>query len=154
MKKSYEGEGLIVYIHFEDTRASVITEVHPIPDLLPEDFKFFIENWASCAAKLNPLIEEVKLLEPVQGYGVGRTVAVLPWPLSKRVMYTARYPCLDYKPSEYLFLMSERGAESRMSFTEEDAKSFALARLFVAGWHFSPEFDNEGIEIGTKIFYV
>ncbi len=35
MKKAYEGEGLTVYIHFEDTRASVITEVHPIPDLLP-----------------------------------------------------------------------------------------------------------------------
>lgn len=69
-------------------------------------------------------------------------------------MYTARYPCLDFKQNEHLFLMSERGAECRMIFTEEDAKSFALARLFVAGWHFSPETDNEDVVIGTKIFYV
>lgn len=103
-------------------------------DVQPDDFKFFIENWAECASKLNPLIEEVKLLEPVNGYGTGRTVAVCPWPMSKRLMYTARYPCLNYRPGEHVFLMSSTGAEPRVEFTPEDAKIYAMAYLYVAGY--------------------
>ena len=38
---------------------SVITEVLFVHDLVPDDFKFFILNWATCAKSLNPLIEEV-----------------------------------------------------------------------------------------------
>lgn len=88
------------------------------------------------------MIEEVKILEPVNGYGTGRTVAVCPWPLSKRIMYSARYPCLDYKPGEHIFLMSERGSEPRIVFTELEAANYALAKLYVAGWNFAPIFDS------------
>ena len=55
-------------------------------------------------------------------------------------MYSARYPCLDYKPDHHIFLMSERGSEPRIVFTAQDAQVFALAKLYVAGWSFEPVF--------------
>jgi len=67
-------------------------------------------------------------------------------------MYSARYPCLDYKPDHHIFLMSERGSEPRIVFTAQDAQVFALAKLYVAGWSFEPV-SNKGLA-GTKIFYV
>lgn len=142
-----------VYTKFEESKMSVITEVPFVEGLIPDDFRFFIQNWAECAPKLNPLIESVQLLDPVNGYGTGKTVAVCPWPLSKRIMYTARYPLLDYKPGHHVFLMSERGAESRIDFTKQDAKDFALAKLYVAGYSFEPVLKNEQV-VGTKILYV
>ena len=44
---------------------------------------------------MNPLIEEIKHLEKIQGYDVTRSVATAPWPLHKRIMYSVRYPKVD-----------------------------------------------------------
>lgn len=153
-KKSELDKNLIVYTLFEGSKMTVITEVPHVPDLVPEDFKYFINNWVDCAAALNPLIESVEILEPVDGYGTGRTIAVCPWPLSKRLMYSARYPCLDFKPNHHIFIMSEKGSEPRIVFTETDAKTYALAKLYVAGWSFAPIIDSNNAVIGTTILYV
>ena len=64
-KKAVDEQNLIIYTLFEDSKMSIISEVPAVMDLLPEDFKFFIENWANCAAKLNPMIEVVQHLDPV-----------------------------------------------------------------------------------------
>jgi hypothetical protein len=53
-----------------------------------------------------------------------------------------------------MLLMSTKGYESKIIFTEEDQKDFALATCFVAGWEFLPVLDSEGNLIGTQIFYV
>lgn len=50
----------IIYTSFEESKMSVISEIPSVEDLLPEDFIYFIENWSSCAQKINPMIEEVK----------------------------------------------------------------------------------------------
>ena len=154
LKRAVDDKNLIVYTAFEGNKVTVITEVPELEDIHPDDFQYFIENWAECATKLNPLIEEVKLLDPVNGYGTGRTVAVCPWPMSKRLMYTARYPCINYKPSEHVFLMSSLGAESRSEFTPEDAKIYAMAYLYVAGYLFAPIQNAVSGNIGTRILYV
>ena len=50
----------IIYTSFEESKMSVISEIPCVDDLYPEDFIYFIQNWTSCAQKINPLIEEVK----------------------------------------------------------------------------------------------
>ena len=97
---------------FQDAQMCVITIVPCVEDLLPDDFIPFIENWADCIKDINPLLCRVEKLEPIQGYPVGKTVAECPWPLSNRINICARYPRLNWKPKEHLFVMSERGAES------------------------------------------
>ena len=67
---------------------------------------------------MNPLIEDVAELEPVQGYKVGKTIAKCPWPLSKRLTVAARYPIPNYKENEHMLMLSERGAESRTQMSE------------------------------------
>lgn len=134
---------------------SVIIEAN-FPDLVPNNFLYFLDNWASCSKKLNPLIDSAEELEPIQGFNVGRAVANTPWPLWKRVTFSARYPSVNYKKDEHLFILSERGAESviEKNFTEEDKKTFCLAKLFVAGWHFAPVHSAEGELVGTRILYL
>ncbi len=46
--KSIDEPNMIVYSAFEESKLSVITEVPLVSDLLPNDFKYFIENWIEC----------------------------------------------------------------------------------------------------------
>lgn len=138
----------------DDGKTNIVTEVPLVEGVLPDEFKYFIENWAVAAKEINPMLDSITELEPVQGYKVSRSVANAPWPLSNRVVYAARYPCIDYKPNEHVYVMSERGAESRMIWTEQDEKDFALGKVFVAGWSFQPVSDSEGTCTGTRIYYL
>lgn len=131
----------------------MITEVPLVRAVMPNEFKYFIENWLVAAKEINTMIDSIEELEPVQGIKISKSVANAPWPLSKRVVFAARYPCLDYKPNEHVFVMSEKGAESRINFTEQDAKDYALGKVFVAGWSFQPVHEGEKL-IGTRIFYL
>jgi hypothetical protein len=88
----------------------VICEAN-IPDLLPDNFAYYIENWASCAKALNPMIDTIVLLNDVQGFGTGKQIANVPWPLSKRITFTARYPTINFRENEHVLFMSERGVE-------------------------------------------
>lgn len=51
-------------------------------------------------------------------------------------------------------MLSERGGESRVSLTEEEKKNSVIAKLFIAGWHFTPVEDSCGDIVGTKIVYL
>ena len=80
----------------------------------------------------------------------------MPWPLWKRITISARYPIVNFRDSEHLFVLSERGAEPsiKQNFSEEDAKDHVLAQLFVAGWHFAPVRSSEGEVVGTRVIYL
>ena len=99
------------------------------------------------------MIDSIDELEPVQGYNVTKTTANAPWPLSKRIIFAARYLCLDHEPNHHVLLVAEKGSESRAVFTEKDAAEFALARCYIAGWSFQPVYEGETL-VGTRIFYV
>lgn len=118
------------------------------------EFKFYIQDWLNTAKSVNPMIERIDRLEDVEGYEVMRQVANAPWPLSNRVVFVARYPCIDYAQDEHLMILSERGTESRFVWSEQEEKDFALAHCFLAGWNFAPALDSSGDEIGTNIFYI
>ncbi len=94
--KSIDEPNLIVYSAFEESKLSVITEVPLVAGLVPNDFKYFIENWVECIKSVNTMLIEVVDLQPVQGVPVARSIADAPWPLSKRMMYTARYISVNY----------------------------------------------------------
>ena len=152
LNKTFDQDGLIVYTAFEDAKMSSVVEVACVEGLTPMgDFNYFIENWATCAPKVNPLIFDLKELEPVDGVPVAYTIAKCPAPLSNRINFAARYVRYDREPGEILFLMSERGAESRITTVDKD---LVKAQLFVAGWQFIPVEDACGEVIGTKIFYL
>jgi hypothetical protein len=53
----------------------------------------------------------------------------VPWPLWKRITISARYPIVNFRDSEHLFVLSERGAEAsiKKNFSEEEAKDHVLA---------------------------
>ena len=154
MPKVLDEPGLTIYQHYEDNgKMSIITELACAKNIMPNEFKYFIENWQNAAKDLNPLIDQVEELEPVQGFKVAMTIAKAPWPLSARIMFSGRYPTIDFKPNEHVFVMSERGAESRINFTQAHEKDHVLAKLSVAGWHFSPISQNDKC-VGTRIFYL
>ena len=132
---------------------TLIGEVPLARGLIPEEFKYFIENWPVAAKQVNSMIDSIQELEPVQGINVTKTTANAPWPMSKRVMFAARYPCIDYEQNHHVLLVSGKGAESRINFTEQDAADFALATCHVAGWSFQPVYEAENL-VGTRIFYV
>jgi hypothetical protein len=56
---------LIVYSAFEESKLSVITEVPLVAGLVPNDFKYFIENWVECIKSVNTMLIEVVDLQPV-----------------------------------------------------------------------------------------
>ena len=152
MNKTFDQDGIKVFTTFEGAMMSSVVEVAMVEGLTPmEDFNFFIENWPICAHKVNPLIIELKELEPVDGVSVAYTIAKCPAPLSNRINFAARYVRYDREPGEILFLMSERGAESRITTVDKD---LVKAQLFIAGWQFIPVEDACGEVIGTKIFYL
>ena len=126
-KVAVDEANLKVSTFFDDSKMSIITEVPCVQGVPPEQFKYFVDNWLDCVSHMNPLIKEVKELEPVQGIKVGRTLAEAPWPLANRVTYVARYPIKDYKDDEHLIMLSQRGAESRIQMTEQEKKDLALA---------------------------
>ena len=99
------------------------------------------------------MIDSIQELQPVQGINVTKTTATAPWPMSKRVMFAVRYPCIDYEQSHHILLVSEKGAESRNNYTEQDAAEFALARCHVAGWSFQLVYEAQNL-VDTRIFHV
>lgn len=75
-------------------KMSVIIEAN-FDDLVPDNFIYFMENWAVCSTKLNPMIASAVELEPIEGYNIGKAIADVPWPLWKRVTISARYPIVN-----------------------------------------------------------
>lgn len=100
MRGFTEGAGIIM-----------VTEVKQVLTLTPSDFKYFIENWGDIAKALNPMVASIELLADIEGFGIGKTIANAPYPLSNRVTFTARYPMLDYKENEHIFIVSSKGLE-------------------------------------------
>ena len=151
--KAIEEPNLIVYNLFEGDNMTLIGEVPLARGMMPEEFKYFIQNWPVAAKQINSMIDSVEELEPVQGYNVTKTTANAPWPLSKRVIFAARYPCIHHEPDHHVLLIAEKGSETRAKFTEKDAAEFALARCHIAGWSFKPVYEGETL-VGTRIIYV
>ena len=96
-QKAIQEKQMTVYSKFDGSLVKVVIETSCIEGIMPSDFRWFIDNWFDCVQKLSPLIEEVMECEAVDGVKVARTVTAAPWPLSKRIMYMARYPFIDYK---------------------------------------------------------
>jgi hypothetical protein len=94
----------------DGNKMSVVIEAN-FDDLVPDNFLYFMENWATCSTVLNPMIISAIELEPIQGYNVGKAIADVPWPLWKRITMSARYPIINFRDNEHLFILSERGAE-------------------------------------------
>jgi hypothetical protein len=152
MNKTFDQDGIKVFTTFEGAMMSSVVEVALVEGLTPmEDFNFFIENWPTCAPKVNPLIIELKELEPVYGVPIAYTIAKCPSPLSNRINFNARYVRYDREPGEILFMLSERGAESRITSFESN---LVKAKLVIAGWQFIPVRNTVGEVVGTKIFYL
>lgn len=152
LNKTFDQDGITVYTTFEDAKMSSVVEVALVEGLSPMgNFNYFIENWATCAPKVNPLIIELKEMEPVDGVPIAYTIAKCPSPLNNRINFNARYVRYDRQPGEILFMLSEKGAESRITTID---KNLVKAQLFVAGWQFIPVEDSCGEVIGTKIFYL
>ncbi len=53
-----------IHQQFDGNKMSVIIEAN-FDDLVPDNFLYFIENWATCAPALNPLIKTAVELEPI-----------------------------------------------------------------------------------------
>lgn len=49
---------------FDGNKMSVIIEAH-FDDLVPNNFLYFMDNWATCSSALNPLIKTAVELEPI-----------------------------------------------------------------------------------------
>lgn len=148
-----EEPNLTIYSLYEGNRMTLISEYFAA-DSSTSEFKFFIQDWIDTAKTVNPMIEKIERLPDVEGYEVLRQEANAPWPLSNRVVFVARYPCIDYAENEHLMILSERGSESRFTWSEQEDKDYALAHCFLAGWNFAPAYDSSGNEVGTNIYYI
>lgn len=139
----------------DGNKMSVIIEAN-FNDLFPINFLYFINNWAVCSLVVNKMIKSAVELEPIQGYNIGKAIADTPWPLSNRITISARYPIINFRDNEHLFVLSERGAEAsiKANFSDEEAKDHVLAKLSVAGWHFAAVRSPEGKVIGTRVIYL
>ena len=120
------------------TGMTMVTEIKVIDNLYPEDFKYFLENWSEVAPKLNPQLASIQILPEEQGYGVGKTIANAPFPLSNRVSFTARYPQVNYRDNEHIFLVSSLGLDEVISqnLNEKEKKDLVVATVFIGGWWF------------------
>ena len=111
ISEKYNGNFIMRALFEGNAGIIMVTEVKEILTLVPEDFRYFIENWALVARTLNPMIASIELLPEIDGFGIGKTIAKAPYPMSDRVTFTARYPVPDYKENEHIFIMSSSGLE-------------------------------------------
>jgi hypothetical protein len=120
------------------TGMTMVTEIKVINNLYPDDFKYFIENWGTVAPKLNPQLASITLLPEVEGYGTAKSVANAPYPLSNRVSFTARYPQVNYREHEHIFVVSSLGLDRIISqnLTEKEKNDLVIATVFIGGWWF------------------
>lgn len=106
VRTKYEEDG-------KDSKLLLLTEVKNVPHgLTSDDFLYFIDNWKSCITGLNTLITNVEELTPIEGVPVGKTTAELPWPMSTRVTFVARWPIIDPENKEHRLLCSSQGTEA------------------------------------------
>ena len=136
-----------------DNTVTIVTEVKHVQDLQCEDFAFFFQNWEHIVMKLNPSILEMTECEPVEGIKVSKSLAKCPWPLSNRLSFVARYPRMHFRPNEHLFMVSVRGAESRIVLNDKEKEELALAKVKIGGWWISP-YDKDNLAAGVRIFNV
>ena len=60
---------------------------------------------------------------------------------------------MHFRPNEHLFMVSVRGAESRISMTDKEKAELALAKVNIGGWWIAP-FNKENLEEGVRCFNV
>ncbi len=72
------------------------------------------------------------------GYGTAKSIANAPYPISNRVTFTARYPQLNFKPNEHVFVVSSKGLDEykNIHLSDKERKDFVIATVFIGGWWF------------------
>lgn len=73
-----------------------------------------------------------------QGYGVGKSIANAPYPMSNRVAFTARYPQYNYGDNEHIFLVSSLGLDeiADRNLDKKEKKDLVVSTVFIGGWWF------------------
>lgn len=126
-----------------------------MPDgILPNDLIFYTEQWAELIKEINPRILSVTPVGDIEGFPVVKCEAGVPWPLSSRMLTQWRSSIIDRENQNHYFMLSSRGCEPLMQYTEEEKEKYAFATVHVGGFKFIPVKDESGAVIGTSLFNV
>ena len=62
-----------------------------IPNLTPDDFLPFFNNWETCGAEANDTVESIAKIGTDDGVDTLKIIAKATWPISNRIMLSTRY---------------------------------------------------------------
>lgn len=85
-----------------------------------------------------------------------KVVAIAPWPISNRVMFSTRYLELDVDGGHMMLFCSDGNnamADNPEILTPKEKKKLVVATVFLSGWWVKPVKDESGAVIGTLMQY-
>ena len=127
-----------------------------IPDLVPDDFLRFFENWDTVGAEANDTVESIEKVGTDEGVDTLKIVAKAPWPISNRVMFSTRYLELNQDGGHMMLFCgngNQRYIDDQAIFTEKERKKLVLAVVHLSGWWVKPVKDESGAVVGTHMLY-
>ena len=127
-----------------------------IPDLVPDDFRFFFEHYDTVGAEANATLESVEKVGSDNGVDTIKAVARAPWPIYYRIMFSTRYLELDLDGG-HMILFSGAGNDQYLNdpacYTAKEKADYVLATLHLTGWWAKPVKNEAGSVIGTHLLY-
>ena len=89
-----------------------------IEGLSVDDFRPFMANWEAHGADANPSIASITKVGTDEGVDILKVHGKAPWPISDRIMFSARYLDLDREDGSHMMLFCGHGNEK---FTNDPA---------------------------------
>ena len=127
-----------------------------IPGLVPDDFRVFFERWCEVGASANDSLESITLCGSDEGVDTLKVIALAPWPLSNRVMFSTRYLELDVDGGHMMLFCSdgnERYMNDEAIFSAKERKKLVVAYGHLSGWWVKPIKNERDEIIGTHMLY-
>ena len=154
-----EEGGNIQVRQFWDQEANVMTvfgEYKVIPGLVPDDFRTFFEQWDVVGAAANDTIDTVDKCGTDSGVDTLKIVALAPWPIWNRVMFSTRYLEMDIDDG-HMMLFSGAGNKhfenDEAIFTAEEKGKLVVATIHMSGFWVKPAKNAAGEVIGAHLLY-
>ena len=127
-----------------------------IPDLVPDDFRVFFEQWDVHGAGANDTVESITKVSTDNGVDTLKIVAIAPWPISNRVMFSTRYLEMDMDGGHMILFCSDGNdalASNPEMMTAREIRKLVVATVYLSGWWVTPIKDESGAVTGTNMKY-
>ena len=127
-----------------------------ISGLVPDDFRTFFERWGEVGASANDTVESITHCGSDEGVDIFKVVAIAPWPISNRVMFSTRYLELDVDGGHIMLFCSdgnERYMNDEAIFPAKEKKKLVVAAVHLSGWWVKPVKNDQNEIIGTHMLY-